>query len=184
MAPPVSSTVTTSTVDSALSYPGPVFSMPPVSTDSVSTTPFTFPEPLSSVLTTNFPAALPPSFSMPLRASSATPSQQVSTSPEASHSLSSSLTHNLQDLALLDLGSPKKWVVLLPQIKLGREYGSTPIGHTKHLGCFAVFIRNFRKWWIWKVCLSLSVCLNTLAKRHRCPLRCVTMISLFCDMTF
>ncbi|KAM8771627.1 ADP-ribosylation factor-binding protein GGA3a [Acanthopagrus schlegelii] len=107
MAPPVSSTVTTSTVDSALSYPGPVFSMPPVSTDSVSTTPFTFPEPLSSVLTTNFPAALPPSFSMPLRASSATPSPQVSTSPEVSHSLSSSLTHNLQDLALLDLGSPK-----------------------------------------------------------------------------
>lgn len=107
MVPPVSSTASTSTAASALSYPGPVFSMAPVSTDSVSTTPFTFQEPISSVLTTNFPAALAPSLSMALRASSATPSQQVSTSPEASHSLSSSLTHNLQDLALLDLGSPK-----------------------------------------------------------------------------
>ncbi|XP_073331679.1 ADP-ribosylation factor-binding protein GGA3a [Pagrus major] len=97
--PPVSSTVSPSTSASALSFPGPVFSMPLISSDSVSKTSSTFQEPLSSVLTTTFPAALPPSFSIQ--------SQQVSTSPEASHSLSTSLTHNLQDLALLDLGSPK-----------------------------------------------------------------------------
>uniref|UniRef100_A0A671VAB5 Golgi associated, gamma adaptin ear containing, ARF binding protein 3a n=1 Tax=Sparus aurata TaxID=8175 RepID=A0A671VAB5_SPAAU len=78
MVPPVSSTASTSTAASALSYPGPVFSMPPVSTDSVSTTPFTFQEPISSVLTTNFPAALAPSLSMALRASSATPSHTPS----------------------------------------------------------------------------------------------------------
>nr|XP_033481175.1 ADP-ribosylation factor-binding protein GGA3a [Epinephelus lanceolatus] len=92
---------------SALIFPGPIFSTPPVSTVSVSTTSAIFPQPLSSVLTTMTPAALPQSFSMASPAISATPvsTQQVSTG--VSHMTSTFLSHNLQDLALLDLGSPK-----------------------------------------------------------------------------
>ncbi|XP_070772962.1 ADP-ribosylation factor-binding protein GGA3a [Enoplosus armatus] len=104
---PISQTKS-STTASILSFPGPVFSMPPVSTNSVSSV--IFPEPLGSVLTTTAPAASPQSFIMASPVPSATPvtPQQVSTSPGASHSPSASLSHNLQDLALLDLGSPKK----------------------------------------------------------------------------
>ncbi|KAL7404341.1 hypothetical protein ABVT39_013429 [Epinephelus coioides] len=92
---------------SALIFPGPIFSAPPVSTVSVSTTSAIFPQTLSSVLTTMTPAALPQSFSMASPAISATPvsTQQVSTG--VSHMTSTSVSHNLQDLALLDLGSPK-----------------------------------------------------------------------------
>ncbi|XP_040893126.1 ADP-ribosylation factor-binding protein GGA3a isoform X2 [Toxotes jaculatrix] len=98
-----------STTASALSFPGPVLSTPPVFTESVSTTSVIFPQPLSSVLTSVAPTALPQSLSMTLPAPSATQvtPQQVSTSPRASHSPSASLSNNLQDLALLDLGSPK-----------------------------------------------------------------------------
>ncbi|XP_078136400.1 ADP-ribosylation factor-binding protein GGA3a isoform X2 [Sander vitreus] len=66
-------------------------------------------QPLSSVLTTTAPAAVPQAFSMASPATSAPPvtQQQVSTSPGASHTTLTSLSHNLQDLALLDLGSPK-----------------------------------------------------------------------------
>ncbi|XP_044044984.1 ADP-ribosylation factor-binding protein GGA3a isoform X2 [Siniperca chuatsi] len=95
------SLIKSSTTASALSFPGPVFSMPAFSTKSVSTTSVIFPQPLGSVLTTTAPTALPQSFSLASPAPSANPviPQQVSTSP--------SLSHNLQDLALLDLGSPK-----------------------------------------------------------------------------
>ncbi|XP_031144997.1 ADP-ribosylation factor-binding protein GGA3a isoform X1 [Sander lucioperca] len=105
---PISS-AKSSTTASGLSFPGPVFSTPPTSTRSVSTTSVIFPQPLSSVLTTTAPAALPQAFSMASPATSATPvtQQQVSTSPGASHTTLTSLSHNLQDLALLDLGSPK-----------------------------------------------------------------------------
>ncbi|XP_071361719.1 ADP-ribosylation factor-binding protein GGA3a isoform X2 [Trachinotus anak] len=82
------STPKSSTAASALSFPGPVFT-PPVFTQSVSTTSVTFPQPLSSVFTHVTP-------------------QQVFTSPGSSHSPSTYLNDNLQDLALLDLGSPKK----------------------------------------------------------------------------
>ncbi|XP_070712550.1 ADP-ribosylation factor-binding protein GGA3a [Pempheris klunzingeri] len=100
---PTKSSITAST----LSYP--VFSNLPVSTESVSTTSVMLPQPLSSVLTTTAPAALPPSLSMVSPAPSVTPvtSQQASSSPAASHLPSAFLSHNLQDLALLDLGSPK-----------------------------------------------------------------------------
>lgn len=110
---PISS-AKSSTTASGLSFPGPVFSTPPTSTRSVSTTSVIFPQPLSSVLTTTAPAALPQAFSMASPATSATPvtQQQVSTSPGASHTTLTSLSHNLQDLALLDLGSPKMWVRL------------------------------------------------------------------------
>ncbi|XP_022620781.1 ADP-ribosylation factor-binding protein GGA3-like isoform X3 [Seriola dumerili] len=102
------STTKSSTTASALGFPGPVLFTPPVFTQSISTTSVTFSQPLSSVLTTVAPTALPQSFSMALSAPSAThvTPQQVSTSPEASHS--APLNDNLQDLALLDLGSPKR----------------------------------------------------------------------------
>ncbi|XP_074486596.1 ADP-ribosylation factor-binding protein GGA3a isoform X1 [Sebastes fasciatus] len=98
-----------STPASALNFPDPIFSTTPVSTVSVSTTSVVFPQPLGSVFTSTAPAALPHSFSMGSSASSAAPvtPQQVSASPGASHMTSTSLSHNLQDLALLDLGSPK-----------------------------------------------------------------------------
>ncbi|XP_056228553.1 ADP-ribosylation factor-binding protein GGA3a isoform X1 [Seriola aureovittata] len=102
------STTKSSTTASALGFPGPVLFTPPVFTQSISTTSVTFSQPLCSVLTTVAPTALPQSFSMALPAPSAThvTPQQVSTSPEASHS--APLNDNLQDLALLDLGSPKR----------------------------------------------------------------------------
>ncbi|KAM9362886.1 ADP-ribosylation factor-binding protein GGA3a [Symphorus nematophorus] len=106
---PIISTSSSSTTASALSFPGLVLSTPPVSTDSVSTTSVTLPQPVSSALTTTFPAAPPQAFSMASPAPPANPvtAQQVSTSPGVSHSPSTSLSHNLQDLDLLDLGSPK-----------------------------------------------------------------------------
>ncbi|KAK5865928.1 hypothetical protein PBY51_020158 [Eleginops maclovinus] len=91
-----------STTASALSLPGTVFSTPPVSSASVSTTSVIFPQPLSSVLNTTAPAAaLPQSFSMAPPASSAT-----TVSPQWD-STSASLSNNLQDFGFLDLGSPK-----------------------------------------------------------------------------
>ncbi|XP_068583496.1 ADP-ribosylation factor-binding protein GGA3a [Cebidichthys violaceus] len=92
--------VGSSTTASALSFPGSVFSTPAVSSVSVSTTSVVFPQPFSS-------AAPAQSFSVASPAPSAPPvtAQQASTSPGASHT--TSLSHNLQDLALLDLGSPK-----------------------------------------------------------------------------
>lgn len=98
---------TTSTTASALTFPGPVFSTPPVPTASVSTASVIFPQPLSSALTTLAPAALPQSFGMTSPAPSVAPAtpQQVSTSPGVFHSTSASLSHNFQELSLLDLGS-------------------------------------------------------------------------------
>uniref|UniRef100_A0A8D3AXI4 Golgi associated, gamma adaptin ear containing, ARF binding protein 3a n=1 Tax=Scophthalmus maximus TaxID=52904 RepID=A0A8D3AXI4_SCOMX len=103
------SPIKSSTTASTLSFPGPVLPTPPVFTESLSTTSAIFPQPLSSELSTLAPTVLPQSFSMALPAPSATPviPQQFSSSLRASHSLSTSLSNNLQDLALLDLGSPK-----------------------------------------------------------------------------
>ncbi|XP_056265807.1 ADP-ribosylation factor-binding protein GGA3a [Pseudoliparis swirei] len=81
---------------SALSLPGAVFSTPPVSTGSVM-----FPPSFISALSTAAaPAAPPQSFSVASPAPSAAPV----TPPGASYA--AALGHNLQDLALLDLGSP------------------------------------------------------------------------------
>ncbi|KAJ4944420.1 hypothetical protein JOQ06_012964, partial [Pogonophryne albipinna] len=97
-----------STKASALSFPGTVFSTPPVSTASVSTTSIIFPQPLSSVLTTTAPAAaLPQSFIMAPPASCATTVSPQWDSTGASHTTSTSLINNLQDFGFLDLGSPK-----------------------------------------------------------------------------
>ncbi|XP_068448515.1 ADP-ribosylation factor-binding protein GGA3a [Clinocottus analis] len=86
---------------SALSQLGSVSStFPTVSTVSVSTTSVMFPPPFGSALSTAAPVAPPQSFSVTSPALSATPV----TPPGASHA--ASLSHNLQDLALLDLGSP------------------------------------------------------------------------------
>ncbi|XP_059195843.1 ADP-ribosylation factor-binding protein GGA3a isoform X1 [Centropristis striata] len=112
-----------STATSGFSLLGADFSTPPVSTVSVATTAVIFPQPLDSVLTTMAPAAgLPQSFSMALPATSLTPvtPQQVSTSPGATHTTSASLSHNLQDLALLDLGSPKITTGVM-------DFGSSPV---------------------------------------------------------
>ncbi|XP_038569711.1 ADP-ribosylation factor-binding protein GGA3a isoform X3 [Micropterus salmoides] len=108
MTAPVSQTKSSSTA-STLSFPGLVFSMPPVSTKSVSNTSVIFPQPLSSVLTTTAPPAISQTFSKgaPARSATTVSPQQVSISSAASHSPLTSLSHNLQDLALLDLGSPK-----------------------------------------------------------------------------
>lgn len=116
-------TAKSSTTASSLSFPGPVFSTSPVSIETVSTKPVIFPQPNSSLLTSLAPAALSQSFSMALPAPSAalvTP-KQVSTSQGALQSPSASLSHNLQDLALLDLGSPKMWVVY-HEVKIGKDY--------------------------------------------------------------
>lgn len=99
-----------------------LFSTLPVSAESVSTTSVTFPQTFSSMLsTTTFPATSPQSFSMASPAPSAPPvtPQQVCTLAGAPHSPLTPLSHNLQDLALLDLGSPKKWVILVPWGKTG-----------------------------------------------------------------
>ncbi|KAK5899380.1 hypothetical protein CesoFtcFv8_008867 [Champsocephalus esox] len=97
-----------STKASALSFPGAVFSTPPVSTASVSTTSIIFPQPLSSVLTTTASAAaLPQSFIMVPPASCATTVSPQWDSTGASHTTSTSLINNLQDFGFLDLGSPK-----------------------------------------------------------------------------
>nr|XP_019940079.1 PREDICTED: ADP-ribosylation factor-binding protein GGA3-like [Paralichthys olivaceus] len=90
---------------STLSFPGPVLPPPPVFTESLSTTTVLFPQSLSSVLTSS---AQTQSFSMALPSASAPHVfPQVSTSLSASHSPSTFVNNNLQDLALLDLGSPK-----------------------------------------------------------------------------
>ncbi|XP_034544126.1 ADP-ribosylation factor-binding protein GGA3a [Notolabrus celidotus] len=92
-----------STNNSALSYPGDILSRHPASTESILTTSNIFPQPTSSVLNTPAPAPFLESFPPP----SATPvtSHQVSNLATGSHSAVTSLSHNLQDLALLDLGS-------------------------------------------------------------------------------
>ncbi|KAM7009707.1 ADP-ribosylation factor-binding protein GGA3a [Tautogolabrus adspersus] len=98
-----------SAVSSVLSHPVNIFSTPPVSSASFSTTSDIFPQPLTSVSITALPAPLPQASGMVLPASSAplVTSHQLSNSAGGSHSLANSLSHNLQDLALLDLGSPK-----------------------------------------------------------------------------
>ncbi|KAG7239252.1 hypothetical protein INR49_029393 [Caranx melampygus] len=127
------------TTASALGFPGPVLFTPPVFTQSVSTTSVTFPPPLSSVLTTVAPTALPQSFSIASPAPSAahvTP-QQVSPSSEASHFPSTSLSDNLQDLALLDLDSPKNLLVrsedLCPAATLSSVLGVSSTSSTSLL---------------------------------------------------
>ncbi|XP_008276700.1 ADP-ribosylation factor-binding protein GGA3a [Stegastes partitus] len=98
----------TSTTASALSFPGPVFSTPPVSAAPPSTV--MFPQPLSAALTTVAPAALPQPFSMTSAAPSTNPvaPQQFTSSPGVFHSPSASLSHQHQDLTLLDLGGSNK----------------------------------------------------------------------------
>ncbi|XP_026159851.1 ADP-ribosylation factor-binding protein GGA3a isoform X2 [Mastacembelus armatus] len=110
---PVTSTVSWTTA-SAMSFSCPAFSIPALSTESRSAKPVLLPQPVSSVLTTSTPAVVSRSFNMAVAAPSATlvTPQQVSTSPGDYQSPSASLSHNLQDLALLDLGSPKKNGVL------------------------------------------------------------------------
>ncbi|XP_047435313.1 ADP-ribosylation factor-binding protein GGA3a isoform X2 [Mugil cephalus] len=103
----------TFTTASGLSFSGPVFCTHPVSTASVPTTSVVLPQPLSSVLTSMAPAALPQSFSTTLPSSSATHvnQQQVTISSGVFHSPSASVSNNLQDLSLLDLGSPNNFGV-------------------------------------------------------------------------
>ncbi|KAM7394076.1 hypothetical protein PAMP_020898 [Pampus punctatissimus] len=88
--------------------PGCVFPTPSVSSESVSITSQSQ-QSVSSILTITAPAALPQSYSMALSAPSATAvtPQQFSSAAGPSESASPSLSHSLQDLALLDLGSPK-----------------------------------------------------------------------------
>ncbi|KAM9856643.1 ADP-ribosylation factor-binding protein GGA3a [Aulostomus maculatus] len=98
------------------SFPGPVFPTPSLLTQSSSMTPVTVPQSsVSSVLTSTAPVAPPPSYSMAL-ACPVVPPATVQT--ESSLSASPSLSHNLQDLALLDLGTP--------QSTPGGNFGSSP----------------------------------------------------------
>lgn len=100
------SPTTSSTTSFAVSLPGPVFPAPCLLKEPVAMAAVTVPQPLiGSVLTSTATAALPYS-----TAASVTP-QQVSTAVAPSQSASLSLSDNLQDLALLDLCSPEKWVV-------------------------------------------------------------------------
>ncbi|KAM7418909.1 hypothetical protein PAMA_016161 [Pampus argenteus] len=104
---PFSPTKSSTTV-SALSFPGSMFPTPSVSSESVSITSQSQ-QSVSSILTITAPAALPQSYSMALSAPSATAVTplQVSSAAGPSESASTSVSHSLQDLALLDLGSPK-----------------------------------------------------------------------------
>uniref|UniRef100_A0A8C6NY47 Golgi associated, gamma adaptin ear containing, ARF binding protein 3 n=1 Tax=Nothobranchius furzeri TaxID=105023 RepID=A0A8C6NY47_NOTFU len=79
------------------SFPGSVFSTPPVSTASDSLL-VKFPQPLGSMA----PAALTPSLS---ESPALLAARQNVSLPGVFHPASSSLSHNLQDLAMLDLGS-------------------------------------------------------------------------------
>ena len=134
-----------STTASTLSFPGPVLPTPPVFTESLSTTSVLFPQPLSSVLTTlaqtqSFSMALPlPQPPTPFHSSS--PLHSV-TSP------STFVNNNLQDLALLDLGSPKKWVVFEPWGK--RREGiwiSTKLSvYLLHLRCWIFSLFKMLHW--------------------------------------
>ncbi|KAF3687522.1 ADP-ribosylation factor-binding protein [Channa argus] len=98
-----------STTASASGFPGLVYSTTPVSAESFSTKSVLCPQPISSALTSPLPAAFSQSFSMASTASldAQVVAHEVSTSFGTSHSSSASLSHNLQDLALLDLSSPK-----------------------------------------------------------------------------
>uniref|UniRef100_A0A1A8E7W2 Golgi associated, gamma adaptin ear containing, ARF binding protein 3 n=2 Tax=Nothobranchius kadleci TaxID=1051664 RepID=A0A1A8E7W2_NOTKA len=78
-------------------FPGSVFSTPPVSTASDSLL-VKFPQPLGSMA----PAALTPSLS---ESPALLAARQNVSLPGVFHPASSSLSHNLQDLAMLDLGS-------------------------------------------------------------------------------
>ncbi|XP_026216460.1 ADP-ribosylation factor-binding protein GGA3a isoform X2 [Anabas testudineus] len=102
-------TAKSSTTASSLIFSDSVFSTSAVSMESVSTQSVIFPQPSSSLLTSSTPDALSQSFSTTSPAPSATlvTPQQVSTSHGASHSPTATLSHNVQDLALLDLGSPQ-----------------------------------------------------------------------------
>lgn len=94
----------TSTTASALSFPGPVFPTPPISTAPMSTSSDIFP----NILTTTAPSALPQSFNINSPAPSAnpiTPQQFSLSSPGLFNSPSASHSHQHQDLSLLDLGS-------------------------------------------------------------------------------
>ncbi|CAK6953406.1 ADP-ribosylation factor-binding protein GGA3a [Scomber scombrus] len=93
---------------SALSFSGAVFSTPSVSTQSVSVTSGSQ-QSVSSGLTFTAPAALPQSYNAVLSVPSATTvtQQQASAAAGPSQSASPSFNHNLQDLALLDVSSPK-----------------------------------------------------------------------------
>lgn len=121
-------TAKSSTTASSLIFSDSVFSTSPVSMESVSTQSVIFPQPSSSLLTSSTPDALSQSFSTTSPAPSATlvTLQQVSTSHGASHSPTATLSHNVQDLALLDLGSPQKWVVCVPWSKTGKRLWSYP----------------------------------------------------------
>ncbi|XP_071396265.1 ADP-ribosylation factor-binding protein GGA3-like, partial [Centroberyx affinis] len=127
-----------STTASALAFPGPVFPPPPVS--AVSTTSVTVPPPPpGAALTATAPAALPQSYSMAASSlsSPAAPVVPPQRSSAASfhpsgvaQSASASLNHSLQDLAMLDLGSPKNPGVPLstpiPLLLEGVPGGSAP----------------------------------------------------------
>ncbi|XP_037545793.1 ADP-ribosylation factor-binding protein GGA3a [Nematolebias whitei] len=89
---------------SALSFPGLVFSTPPVST-AFNSASLTFPQPLSSALNPTASAAAPQSLSSSPALSAA---QKNISFPGIFQSASSSLSHNLHDLAMLDLGSNDK----------------------------------------------------------------------------
>ncbi|XP_053187135.1 ADP-ribosylation factor-binding protein GGA3-like [Scomber japonicus] len=97
-----------STTASALSFSGAMFSTPSVSTQSVSGTSQSQ-QLVSSGLTITAPAALPQSYSSVLSVPSATAVTQQQASAAAVPFLSSSpsFNNNLQDLALLDVSSPK-----------------------------------------------------------------------------
>ncbi|KAM3623195.1 uncharacterized protein V6R79_008300 [Siganus canaliculatus] len=103
---PVSTSNCSTLTTSALSFPGPMYSLTSVSAKAVSTTSATFSQPLDAAVTPAYPGALSGSLSVGLAASSASPvtPQQVSIPAGASPPPSSSLSCNLQDLALLDLG--------------------------------------------------------------------------------
>ncbi|KAM4751315.1 ADP-ribosylation factor-binding protein GGA3a isoform 2-T2 [Anableps anableps] len=98
----VTSTRTTTTT-SASNFPGSAFFTPPAATASDLPASVIFPQPLSSALTTKAPAGPSPSHSMTAPALS-TGHQHVSL-PGVFQPALSSLSPNLQDLAMLDLGS-------------------------------------------------------------------------------
>ncbi|XP_041641799.1 ADP-ribosylation factor-binding protein GGA3a isoform X2 [Cheilinus undulatus] len=97
----------TSTTNSGLNPAVDIFPLPTVSSAPFSSLSDIFAQPPSSGLVTAAPAALPQCMVSPAHPTSPVTSHQASNSAGGSHSAETSLSHSLQDLALLDLGSPK-----------------------------------------------------------------------------
>lgn len=126
------------TTNSSLTNQVDIFSLPPVSTAALSSTLDIFAQPPGPASTAAAPVPLPQCSSVTSPTLSASPMalQQFSDSARGSHSSAASLCHNLQDLALLDLGSPKNTASLVDVGGMLNKSNNpdNPAAHSSNLG--------------------------------------------------